>query len=688
MKKRSEIIIIALLIIAVALPLVIAGTFTDNSQPDFDNGMYSNTEYDIDHVELSAGHVSGTFVSQVFDANSSAVWNEISWQASTPLIYSSYAVDAQADVWKSTDNGQNWTLIKDDYNDGELNSNAGLIIDVNHYLYAVETDDDIWKSENNGINWTKVNDDYNGESQHAEAVAYFDNYLYIVEGDEDVWVSNDQGITWNKQAIDFNGGNGDIKGFAVDSSGNLYATDNRADVWKSTDNGQNWTLVKDNYNGGETNNNAGLIIDANNYLYAVETDEDVWKSENNGINWTKVNDDYNGESQNARAVAYFNNYLYIVESDEDVWVSNDQGITWNKQTTDFNGGGGDIKGFAGTIENTNLTLSIRNCSYSDCSDSIFSGEYSNSPQMLDFNSRYFQYSFIFETDDSDYSPKLYNAVIDYTVCTENWAVQYADCSLSDQRIKYYEDENSCGTANNLPGDNGTNEFCDYCTYSITNSSWSEWQNQESCQINDTRLQNRTKTEYDANYAVCYSITNLLSDLWNNGNNNTYSDYQSTSCNYCTENITGPFNTSCISNQLTQYYVDINYALCCAVTNLSCDCVLNNGSYDNQTFSCGTAPLPPPSTAGANHRSSEKEPEKPISVVPKQEKTEETIEERPEHLLSEEMPQTISEKESLPKITGAAIRPTSGIKPDSYYAVPALLVVIMLSLVMYIKKSNI
>lgn len=171
-------------------------------------------------------------------------------------------------------------------------------------------------------------------------------------------------------------------------------------------------------------------------------------------------------------------------------------------------------------------------------------------------------------------------------CTENWTEHYTACNTSDNRTKYYTDENSCGTTINLPGDNGTTASCNYCSYNVTNTSWSGWQNQGSCLANDTRLQNRSRVEYDSNYSTCYAVTGLASDLWNSGNNNTYWDYQSVSCNYCSENITGPFNTSCnTSDNLTRYWVDANYATCCAITGLSSDCSINNGSYGNQTLSC-------------------------------------------------------------------------------------------------------
>jgi len=116
-------------------------------------------------------------------------------------------------------------------------------------------------------------------------------------------------------------------------------------------------------------------------------------------------------------------------------------------------------------------------------------------------------------------------------CTEDWVQINGSCLINDSRLINYNDTNSCGTTNDLPADNGTYESCNYCSYSVTNTSWTEWQNQGNCLTNDTQQQNRSKTEYDENYGSCYAVTGLASDLWNSGNNNSYWDYQAVGCDY-------------------------------------------------------------------------------------------------------------------------------------------------------------
>ncbi|MDP3027666.1 MAG: hypothetical protein Q8N63_08220, partial [Nanoarchaeota archaeon] len=125
----------------------------------------------------------------------------------------------------------------------------------------------------------------------------------------------------------------------------------------------------------------------------------------------------------------------------------------------------------------------------------------------------------------------------------DWA-NYGSCLTNDnqQQNKSREqyDSNGCYAITGLPADEFVNETfwdwqnisCNYCSYNVVNSSWSAWEN-ISCLISNFMNQSRFKTEYDANYGICYAITGLSSDLWNSGENITYYEYRQTEiCDYC------------------------------------------------------------------------------------------------------------------------------------------------------------
>lgn len=160
-------------------------------------------------------------------------------------------------------------------------------------------------------------------------------------------------------------------------------------------------------------------------------------------------------------------------------------------------------------------------------------------------------------------------------CIENWTVHYGDCMLADDhRLKSYIDENACGTANNLPGDNNTIVDCDYCTPTWENAN-------SSCNADDT---------FDVGYYYtndCCAQTGLPSDCNIPANTTGI-------CDYCIPNWS-PVNTTCQSNsQLTQYYVDSNN--CYAQTGLSSD----NNPPANNTYSCTySTPASPKKSGGSN-----------------------------------------------------------------------------------------
>ncbi|MCX6749001.1 MAG: right-handed parallel beta-helix repeat-containing protein [Candidatus Pacearchaeota archaeon] len=141
--------------------------------------------------------------------------------------------------------------------------------------------------------------------------------------------------------------------------------------------------------------------------------------------------------------------------------------------------------------------------------------------------------------------------------------------------------------------------CDYCNYSVKTIS-TEWQN-DSCLITDIMKQKRTNVTYDSNYSSCYSITHLQNDLWNNGQNITIQEFKElgqNSCNYCSEDISQPQFTqwSQCSNGIknrVKYYIDSNYASCCAITNVDSDCSIKGSIYQNvtetSTDGCTTPP---------------------------------------------------------------------------------------------------
>ena len=63
-----------------------------------------------------------------------------------------------------------------------------------------------------------------------------------------------------------------------------------------------------------------------------------------------------------------------------------------------------------------LNLTARTCNDDVCSGETWTDITDTSPQNLSLtNNKYFQYKFLFETEDVNYSPELYAVTIDYTI---------------------------------------------------------------------------------------------------------------------------------------------------------------------------------------------------------------------------------------------------------------------------------
>ena len=154
---------------------------------------------------------------------------------------------------------------------------------------------------------------------------------------------------------------------------------------------------------------------------------------------------------------------------------------------------------------------------------------------------------------------------------------WSECDITDYQYRNYYDNSTCSDNSTPP--NPINQTCDYCEYNLVNTSWTEWQNQGSCLINNTQIQNRSKTEYDSNYTTCYAVTNLSSDLWVNI---THWDYNYSTCDYCTPiwTLNNTWDNCQIEDiQYKNYY---DYNSCYSQTGLASDL---DGKPSNTNQSC-------------------------------------------------------------------------------------------------------
>lgn len=90
------------------------------------------------------------------------------------------------------------------------------------------------------------------------------------------------------------------------------------------------------------------------------------------------------------------------------------------------------------------------------------------------------------------------------LCFSDWLENLGSCLINDSQIKTYIDNNSCGTYDDLPVDNGTYIYCNYCSEDIVSAySGDCFWNATDGRINITYSDN--------NQATCCDLTGIVSD---------------------------------------------------------------------------------------------------------------------------------------------------------------------------------
>jgi hypothetical protein len=131
-------------------------------------------------------------------------------------------------------------------------------------------------------------------------------------------------------------------------------------------------------------------------------------------------------------------------------------------------------------------------------------------------------------------------------CIPNWVAIFDDCQINNTHFVFYNDTNVCDTSVNLPVDNGTYVYCDYCSEDISGPYYIP----EICPLNQSRL----RYYIDNNYDSCCMITALLSDC-----SVDYSPYmnETVNCTYLSTDITLYVDNEPYLNDRIDILADIN-----------------------------------------------------------------------------------------------------------------------------------
>ncbi|MGB0840586.1 MAG: WD40/YVTN/BNR-like repeat-containing protein, partial [Chitinophagales bacterium] len=183
-----------------------------------------------------------------------------------------YAGTATAGVWKTTDKGENWTLMTADM---ALNSVFALEIDhTNENVVYFEGNGNVYKTTDGGTTWNTIGDAaFMSASHSAKDIVMHptNNQVLFLSSNNGLYRTDDAGDNWtqilagNFQEIEFHPTDLSI----------IYAIkqiDNRTEFYKSTDSGASFSIKIDGWPGvssSTTSNNFNAIkFDGNvaNYI--------------------------------------------------------------------------------------------------------------------------------------------------------------------------------------------------------------------------------------------------------------------------------------------------------------------------------------------------------------------------------------------------------------------------------------
>ena len=215
---------------------------------------------------------------------------------------------------RSEDGGSSWTPL--------INLNTGgssvicISVDKNNDVY-VGTGLGIYKSTDNGDNWTS----YGNLTAQTEAIAFNDSGHVFAGISNAVYRTTDDGANWTQLPT-----GGGTRTVAINDSGYIFAGCwENAGILRCKDNGNSWTYVYPQTVSIQSTST--ILFDTNGDIYFPTAGKGILKSTNNGDSWIEMNNGLGNKY--VRAVARSSTGYLFAGGDYGIYKSTDQGASWN-----------------------------------------------------------------------------------------------------------------------------------------------------------------------------------------------------------------------------------------------------------------------------------------------------------------------------------------------------------------------
>lgn len=231
-------------------------------------------------TEANGSLLSGTLGGKIYRSNDNGTtWNHINAGMNASYVWSiglgSYGyiyAGTEKGLYLSNNNGTSWTATTLSQKDVR-----SVVVDNNGTIYAATWGNGIFKSVDNGQNWTAINSGLTNQVVHS-LVINSQSELFAGTFGAGVFKSVNGGENWSSTSFN----NGYIWSLTASANGTLYAGTYSDGVYKSNDNGQTWQKM---VNGLSNPYVYAVVTDNDNNVYANTWNGGVFASSNSGNTW-------------------------------------------------------------------------------------------------------------------------------------------------------------------------------------------------------------------------------------------------------------------------------------------------------------------------------------------------------------------------------------------------------------------
>ena len=243
--------------------------------------------------------------------------NGIGYLSERSLIASGgnlYTGTFNAGVFKSTNNGNNWTQTS-------LNNQFVFSLAASgSNVYAGTYGNGVYLSTNNGSTWAPTA----LTGQFVVSLAVSGSYIFAGVFYNGVYVSSNNGSTWTQTTLN----NRDVYSLAVSGS-NIYAGTYQNGIYVSSNNGSTWTQTSLNNQTVQT-----MLINGSDIYAGTYYSAGIYKSTNNGTTWSPGS----LPNRSIYSFAMIGSTIIAGSDGYGVYISSDNGASWVQKNEGFTGG--------------------------------------------------------------------------------------------------------------------------------------------------------------------------------------------------------------------------------------------------------------------------------------------------------------------------------------------------------------